>query len=85
MSPSLFDIALIPLFVLLRDMKEGYILGESWGKINHLLFSGDLKFCCKAMRECDSLVQTVSIFSSDTGIQFEIIKCAVLGKRKQDE
>ena len=38
LSPTLFLITLIPLTILLRDTKTGYMLGGSGGKINHLLY-----------------------------------------------
>ena len=41
--PILFVISLIPLSVLLRDMKTGHLLEEFREKINHLLFVDDLK------------------------------------------
>ena len=40
LSPILCVITLIPLSLLLRDMKTGYMLGEFRGK-NHLLFMDD--------------------------------------------
>lgn len=41
--PILFVISLIPLSVLLRDLKTGHLLEEFREKINHLLFMDDLK------------------------------------------
>ena len=81
--PILLVITLIPLSILLRDMKAGYVLGGFRGKSNHLLFM-DLKLYGKAMQELDSLVQTVRIFSSDLGMKFGISKCAIL-EMKQDK
>ena len=65
LSSVLFMITLITLTVLLRDMEAGYMLEESRGKINHLLFMDDLKLYGKTMQELDSQVRTVRIFSSD--------------------
>ena len=50
-SPIFFVITLIPLSILLRDMKAGYMLGEVRGKINNLLFMDDLKLYGKTMQK----------------------------------
>ena len=52
--PVLFVITLIPLSILPRDMKAGYMLGEVREKINNLLFTDDLKLCGKTMQELGS-------------------------------
>ena len=64
-APILFAIPLIPLSILLSDMKAVYMLGELRGKINQLLSMDDLKLYSKTMQELYSLVQTVRIFSTD--------------------
>ena len=53
-SPIFFVITLIPLSILLRDMKAGYMLGEVRGKINSLLFMDVLELFGKTMQEIDS-------------------------------
>ena len=63
-------------------MKVGCMLGESRGKINHLLFMDDLKVYGETMKELDSLMQRVRIFNSDIGMQYEISKCATLEMKK---
>ena len=55
LSPILLTITLIPLSVLLRDMKAEYMLGKFSGKINHLLFRDDLKLYGKAVRKLVSV------------------------------
>ena len=71
LSPILFVIALIPLFsIVVNKSKEGYLLGAQRGKLNHLLFMDDLKLYAKDIRQLDSLVQTVWIFSNDIGMEF---------------
>ena len=55
LSPILLIITLIPLSVLLRDMKAEYMLGKFSGKINHLLFRDDLKLYGKAVRKLVSV------------------------------
>ena len=78
LSPILFVIALIPLSIVLNKSKEGYLLGAQRWKLNHLLFMGDLKLYAKDIRQLDSLVQTVRIFSNDIGMEFGIQKCAMV-------
>ena len=53
-SPIFFVITLIPLSLLLRDMKAGYMLGEVRGKINNLLIMDVLELFGKSMQEIDS-------------------------------
>ena len=77
LSPILFVITLIPLFILLTDMKAGYFLGEFRGKTNHLLFMDDSKLYGKTLEGFNSLVQTVRTFSSDKGMQLWISKCVM--------
>ena len=80
--PTLFAITLIPLSILLRDMKAGYMIGEFSGKISHLFLMNYLKLYGKTMQELDSLDQTVRIFNSDIGMQFGISKCAMLKMKR---
>ena len=47
-------------------------------KINHLLFTDDLKLYTRNEKELDSLVQTKRVFSKDIGMEFGIEKCAML-------
>ena len=58
LSPILLIITLIPLSVLLRDMKAEYVLGKFRGKINHLLFRDDLKLYSKAVRKLVSIANS---------------------------
>ena len=78
LSPLLFVMALIPLSLVLRQVKCGYSLGRGRATVNHLLFMDDLKVYGKNINQVDTLVNTVKIFSQDIGMQFGIKKCAVL-------
>ena len=78
LSPLLFVLCMVPLTWLLRRAKAGYEWGNKGFKLNHLLFMDDLKLFAKGKNQIDSLVQTVHIFSQDTGMQFGIKKCGVL-------
>ena len=63
-------------------MKDDYILGENIEKINHLLFMDNLKIYGKNIREIDSLIQTVRIFSTGIGMEFGISKRAMTQMKK---
>ena len=78
LSPLLFLIIMIPISLILRDMKAGYQLEKEGCNINHLLFMDDLKLYGKNSNQIDSLVQTVWQYSEDIGMTFGIDKCAVL-------
>ena len=43
LSPLLFIVTLIPLSMVLQEVKAGYDLGKRKGFLNHLLFMDDLK------------------------------------------
>ena len=77
LSPLLFVLALIPLTLILRDVKAGYDLREKV-RINHLLFMDDLKLYGKNENQIDTLVNTVRVFSDDIRMEFGISKCAIL-------
>ena len=80
----MFVLALIPLSLILRKAKAAYGFSESKEKINHLLFMDDLKLYSRSEKGLDSLVQTVPVFSEDTGMEFGIEKHGklVMGKGK---
>jgi hypothetical protein len=61
LSPLLFVMALIPLTIMLRRMKSGYMM-KNKSKINHLLYMDDLKVYAKNNMELESLMNTVRIF-----------------------
>ena len=82
LSPLVFVLVLIPLSLILRKAKAAYEFSESKEKINHLLFMDDLKLHSRSEKGLDSLVQTVRVFSEDTGMEFGIEKCAMLVMEK---
>ena len=69
---------MIPLTLLLRKVKLGYVLRNDQMRISHLLFMDDLKLYGKNEREIESLVQTVRIYSEDIAVEFGIHKCACI-------
>ena len=78
LSPLMFVICIIPLSLLLREIKASYELGRKEFKLNHLLFMNDLKLFGRNEDQIDSLVQTVFIFSKDFGMEFGLKKCGVV-------
>ena len=77
LSLLMIALALIPLSLILRKAKAAYEFSESKEKINHLLFTDNLKLYSLSEKGLDSLVQTVHVFSEDIGIEFRIEKCAM--------
>ena len=89
LSPLLFVICLLPMSVLLREAKQGYVMNRNTAdKVNHLLYMDDLKLYGKSKEELESLVQTVRIFTDDVKMRFGLNKCATLtmkrGKKVED-
>ena len=82
LSSLVFVLALIPLSLILRKAKAAYEFSESKEKINHLLFTDDLKLHSWNEKGLDWLVQTVHIFSEDIRMDFDIEKCAMLVTEK---
>ena len=58
LSPLLFVISVIPLTLVLRQMKQGYSFQKGKSKLNHLLFMGNLRLYGSNQNETDSLVRT---------------------------
>ena len=81
LSQMLFVISLIPLTHILRTANSGYEFRIEEAT-NHLLFMDDFKLYSKRERPLDSLIQAVTIFSEDIGIQFGIDECAMLMMKK---
>ena len=82
LSPLLFIIVMIPLSILLKREKLGYSFGSDGKLINHLLFMDDLKLFGKTERELEGLVDLVSVYSRDIGMEFGLEKCASLVIRR---
>ena len=83
LSPLVHFVASTPLSLILRKAKAGYEFSGSKVKINDLLFIDDLKSYSRSVKELDSLVQTIRIFSKDIGMEFGIEKCAILVIEKE--
>ena len=74
LSPLVF---VLQISLILRKAKAAYKFLGSKVKINHLLIMDDLKLYSRNEKELNSLVQTISIFSKDMGMEFGIEKCAM--------
>ena len=74
LSPLVF---VLRISLILRKAKAAYKFLGSKVKINHLLIMDDLKLYSRNEKELNSLVQTISIFSKDMGMEFGIEKCAM--------
>ena len=85
LSPLLFIIAMMPLNHILRKCAAGYKLRRQQEKINHQMYTDDIKLFAKNEKKMETLIHTVRIYSQDIGMEFGIEKCALLvmksGKR----
>ena len=63
MSPLFFVLLILPMSLVLREVKTGYHLGDIWGKANYILSIEELKFYNLNKKQIDTLVNTVRIFS----------------------
>ena len=70
MSPLLFVICILAIWMVPRKCKAGYQFEKGKAKANNLLIIGDLKLFAKDRNEFDSLVRTMSVFSVDIGMRF---------------
>ena len=82
LSPVLFVLSMIPLSLILRKVNICYEWGKKEYKWNHLLFIDDLKLFSKSESQIETLVGTVPVFSTDTGIEFGLKKCGVLAIKR---
>ena len=82
LSPLIFVICMIPLYLLLRKVKASYEWDRKEFKLNHLLLMDNLKLFGKRNDQIDSLVQTVFIFSEDISTEFGLKKCRVVILKK---
>ena len=75
LSPFLFVIALIPLTYILRKSRPGYEFAKNREKTNHLQYMDDLKLYARSVKDLDSLIQSVRVFSTDIGMPLGVKKC----------
>ena len=51
---------------------------KSHEKINHLVYMNNIKLFAKTEKESETLIQPVSTYSQDIGMEFAIEKCTIL-------
>ena len=78
LSSLLFVWSMVPLSLIPKKINACYKWGKKEYKLNHLLFMDDLKLYVKSEEQKNTLVRTVSVFSTDIGMEFGIKKCGVL-------
>ena len=78
----LFVVALIPVAIILRMLKQGYSFEKRKERLNNLSFMDDLTLYGSSDNEIDSLVDIVKVMSGDIGMQFVFEKCAGLKIKK---
>ena len=71
----------MPLKHILKKITTSYKLSKSQGKINHLIYTDDIKLFAKSAIELETLIHAVRIYSQDIGMEFSIEKCAMLVMR----
>ena len=69
LPPLLLVLAIIPISLVLKEVKSVYQLGDLREKINHLLFLDDLKLYRQNKRYIDTLLKTVIYQTHYNGIQ----------------
>ena len=69
--------------MILKKTKAAHETSGSKEKINHPLFMDDLKVYSPNKKGLDSLVQTIRVFSEDTGMEFGVEKRAMLVIEKE--
>ena len=82
LSSLLIVLALIPMSLVLREIKAGYQLGDLQGKVNYLLFMDELKLYGQGKKQIQTLVCTVRIINQDTRMEFGISKYGTLIMKK---
>ena len=67
---------------IIRKCTRSYKFTKSSEKINHFMYMDDIKLFAKNEKELEILIQTIRIYSQDTGMEFGIEKCAKLIMRR---
>ena len=78
LSPLLFLLSIVPLSLILKKVNACYKWGKKEYKLNHLLFTDDLKLYAKSEEQTNTLVRTVYVYSTDIGMEFGIKKSGIL-------
>ena len=67
-----------PLNYMLRKCTLDYKFTKSREKINHLMYMDNIKLLAKYDKELETLIQTISIYSQEMGMEFGVEKYAIL-------
>ena len=78
LSPLLFLIAMMPFNHILRKYTGGYKLNKSQEKNQSPNEHGRHQTLYKNKKEWETLIQAVTIYSQDIGIECDIEKCTML-------
>ena len=78
LSPLLFLLSMVPLSLILKKVNACYKWGKKEYKLNHLLFTDDLKLYAKSEEQTNTLVRTVYVFRTDIVMEFGIKKSGIL-------
>ena len=68
--PLLFMLSMVSLSLILKKVNACYKWGKKEYKLNHLLFTDDLKLYAKSEEQTNTLVRTVHVFSTNIGMEF---------------
>ena len=68
LSQLLFVLSMVPLSLILKKVNACFKWGKKEYKLNHLLFTDDLKLYAKSKEQTNTLVRTVYVFSTDIGM-----------------
>ena len=82
LSPLLLVLSMVQLSLILKKVNECYKWRKREYELNHLLFLDDLKLHAKSEERKNTLVRTVYVFSTDTGMEFGIKKCGILTMKR---
>ncbi|KAL1446207.1 hypothetical protein WDU94_000039 [Cyamophila willieti] len=85
LSPIWFCLALNALSYLLNRSGKGYAIKNQEGDdtvVSHLLYMDDIKMFAKNKEEMTSMMNTVTKFSTDIGMEFGLDKCAQIAINK---
>ena len=82
LSPLMFVLSMVPLFLILKKVNACYKWGKEEYKLNHLLFKDDLKLYAKSEEQTNTLVRTVYVFRTNIGMEFGIKKCGIVTMKR---
>ena len=67
---------LMPLSGILNNTGKGFMLEKNGLKLNHLLYTDDLKLFSRNDTELESFLHTIKLFGSSVCMNFGLDKCA---------